>query len=336
MKNTRFMACLMAIMMFVSTLTTTAHAGSDIHIVVGDATIYVNDVMVQNISAYLDGYGDIRVESVSDLCKVFPNDQGRFNSLASQTGIVVHHWVTNLGYSCSQDGNILYIYTSNTPTIEIPSTPNMPTIPEVPTEPETPSAEVFVNGLRVDNSGVHAYGGEFFINTYTALRTIFPKETANNYFPATMETSSLRTWANKFKYTMVSSGDRVYLNNDGKKPVEVSLNGTNVVFPDQQPVVVDPGRTMIPIRVVSELINSTVEWDAQHKRVKIVKGNSTMLLWVGSQSYWLDGNYHNMDVSPYILNGRTMVPIRFITETFGYDVKWDSSGTVPVVKLSSK
>lgn len=43
-----------------------------------------------------------------------------------------------------------------------------------------------------------------------------------------------------------------------------------------------------------------------------------------------------MDVKPYITNGRTMVPIRFVCEVFGYTVKWDGTGTVPVVRLSSK
>lgn len=336
MKKTRFMACLMAIMMLVSLLTTTAHASSNIHIVASDATIYVNDSVVQNINAYLDGYGEVRVETANDLFKIFPNDGATFAndpSLSSQTGIIVTQWVVTLGYGCSQSENQLYIYTNKTPSIEIPT---LPTEPSTPTVPESPPAEVFVNGLRIDNADVHVYGGEFFVNNTNALRTIFPKETAGSSLPTTLETTSLRTWANKYKYTLVSSGDRVYLNNDGKKPVEVTLNGTPVEFPDQQPIVVDPGRTMIPIRAVSELINSTVEWDAQNKRVRIAKGNSIMILWVDVQSYWLNNVYHKMDVSPYILNGRTMVPIRFITETFGYTVKWDSSAAVPVVRLSSK
>lgn len=50
-----------------------------------------------------------------------------------------------------------------------------------------------------------------------------------------METSSLRSWATKYKYTMVSTGNRVYLNNNGKTAVEVSLNGTYVPFEDQRP-----------------------------------------------------------------------------------------------------
>lgn len=339
MKKTRFFTCLLALIMVVSMLTITA-AAADIHLVADSAIIYVDDIKVRNINAYLDGEGEIRVESENDLRKIFPNDLENSTFLTSETGIIVTQWVISLGYSSSQDSNTLYIYTSSgtpsIPSIVDPTIPTVPAEPSIPGTQETATAEVFVNGLRVNNSGVHTYGGEFFINTYNALYTIFPRETANTYFPATMETSSLRSWATQYKYTMVSSGNRAYLNNDGNTPIEVTLNGTNVTFPDQQAIVVKPGRTMIPIRTVSELINCDVEWDGNHNRVKITKGNSTMLLWVNHQSYWLDGNYYKMDVSPFALNGRTMVPLRFIIETFGYDVKWDSSSTVSVVRLSSK
>ena len=62
-----------------------------------------------------------------------------------------------------------------------------------------------------------------------------------------------------------------------------------------------------------------------------------MWIWVGNTTYYINNVKYTMDVKPFVTNNeRTMVPIRFIGEAFGYDVKWDGSGTVPVVRLSSK
>lgn len=334
MKKMRFLSCLMAILMLVGFIATPASA-LGIHLDAGSATVYVDNSKVKNISAYIDGYNEIRVESEADMRKIFPEEMRQWSTFPTE--LIVTDWAEYFGYGWSQSDTNLYLYS---PSYDTPSTdtPTLsPTLPDMPTVPDSSgtSAQVFVNGLKVDNANVHTYGGEFFINSNASLKTIFPKETQYTTFPSTVETSSLRQWATKYKYQFVTHGDRVYLNNDGNKPIEVTLDGKLVDFPDQQPLVVNPGRTMIPIRVVSELLDCTVEWDGANNRVIITKGTKAMLLWVNSTRCWIDGQFYDMDVAPYVLNGRTMVPARFITEAFGYKIEWDGSGTIPVVKLSS-
>lgn len=327
MKKTRFMSFVMAIVMVFGLLTSTATA-ADIHLDAGSATVYMDDVKVRGIDAYIDGTGNIRVETESDMLKIFSKETtGLF--MSPTDSLIVTDWANYFGYGWSQSEATLYIYRSSS---SIPANPNQPIIPDNPNT-KAP-AEVFVNGLRISNADVHTYGGEFFIDTSAALRTIFPKET-NTSLPTITTTSSLKVWATKYKYNMVSTGNRVYLNNNGKSPVEVSLNGTYVSFGDQQPYVVD-GRTMVPIRVLAETLGFEVEWVSANNGIKITKGSTVMWIWTGNTTYYINNVRYSMDVKPFVVNDRTMVPIRFICEAFGYDVKWDGTGTVPVVRLSSK
>jgi len=330
MKKTRFMSFIMAMIMVFGLLTTTA-AAADIHLDAGDATVYVDDVRIYGISAYIDGTGNIRVETESDMLKIFSRRSEIY--MVTSDSLIVTDWANYFGYGWSQSDNNLYIYTSSSTG---PSYPSDPGLPPDPTNPNNKTqAEVFVNGLRVSNAGVHVYGGEFFIDTSASLRTIFPKET-NSSLPQITEATSLRTYANKYKYTMVSTGERVFLYNNGNGPLEVTINGTRVAFPDQQPYVVN-GRTMVPIRTLAETLGFTVEWVSSNNGIKLTKGSTVMWVWVGSTTYYINNVKYTMDVKPFVTNsGRTMVPIRFIGEAFGNNVKWDGTGSVPVVRLSSK
>lgn len=133
----------------------------------------------------------------------------------------------------------------------------------------------------------------------------------------------------------VYSGNRLYINNDNNLPVEIYADGTLVHFPDQQPIVMAPGRTMIPIRAIAELFpGCVVDWDNNLKCAVITRNSTTMAIFPGSNRYLLDGKYYDMDITPVILNGRTMVPVRFIAEAFSFKVGFNS-GDVLTVTLDS-
>jgi len=52
------------------------------------------------------------------------------------------------------------------------------------------------------------------------------------------------------------------------------------------------------------------------------KEHPFMLLIIGQPTAMVNGNLVALDVAPEILNGRTMVPLRFVVETLGYQVEW--------------
>lgn len=97
------------------------------------------------------------------------------------------------------------------------------------------------------------------------------------------------------------------------------------------PMVVN-GRTLIPIRAVMEAMGGTVDYDAKEQKIMLKKDNDTLEMWIGKADIKLNGSIKTMDTAPVILNGRTMVPVRFVAENFGYSVTWKSAEQTVVIQ----
>ena len=97
--------------------------------------------------------------------------------------------------------------------------------------------------------------------------------------------------------------------------------------------VIQNGRSMLPVRAIVEAMGGIVEWEGATGTVTMTHGSDTVTLIIGSDTAILNGNTETLDVAPMLINGRTMLPIRFIAECFGYDVGWD--GTEAVVTLTT-
>ncbi len=83
------------------------------------------------------------------------------------------------------------------------------------------------------------------------------------------------------------------------------------------------GRTMVPIRAIIEAMGGNLVWTANEQRLDISLKSKTMKLWVNKTTADLDGRQLKMDVPPKIINGRTMVPLRFVSENLGSPVTWN-------------
>lgn len=118
--------------------------------------------------------------------------------------------------------------------------------------------------------------------------------------------------------------------------VNLQLNGEAVV--SDQPAVIVNGRTMVPVRVVAEALGCEVKWDANTKTAVFVKDGVEASLTIGAAVLNIsDGNVTvpvEIDSPAVIINGRTMVPIRFLSDTFDCDVEWD--GETKTVNVVSK
>lgn len=113
----------------------------------------------------------------------------------------------------------------------------------------------------------------------------------------------------------------------GKPEAQID-NESTFVDPDNKavtPFILPPGRTMVPLRFISEAFGAKVEWDGATRTVTITWGSKTIKLTIGVYIAKVDGKDVKLDVAPVIREGRTFVPIRFISEAFGADVKWDAT-----------
>ena len=99
------------------------------------------------------------------------------------------------------------------------------------------------------------------------------------------------------------------------------------------PVIVN-GRTLVPIRAIVEQMGGTVSWDEQSKAVGINAGGTSLYLVIDSNVAYVNSNACNLDVAPAIINGRTMLPVRFVSENLNYDVAWNSVTSEITIKRS--
>lgn len=103
--------------------------------------------------------------------------------------------------------------------------------------------------------------------------------------------------------------------------ISVFYNEDKILF-DQLPVIQN-GRTLVPVRAIFEKIGADVQWNAEERKVTAVKGNTTVELTIDDVNAKKNGAAQTLEAPATILNGRTMVPLRFAAEAFGADVAWD-------------
>lgn len=92
---------------------------------------------------------------------------------------------------------------------------------------------------------------------------------------------------------------------------------------DVAPVIED-GRTLVPVRAISEGgMGADVSWNGKLKLVTVLKDDMEILLTIGEKEVLVNGKTKKLDVPAKLINDRTMIPVRFIGETFDYKVEWD-------------
>ena len=105
--------------------------------------------------------------------------------------------------------------------------------------------------------------------------------------------------------------------------VKVKVDSTDVVFPDAQPFVDENGRTQVPIRAVSEMLDCKVDWDDTSKTATITKENGDVVkVTLGSDVLTVNNKSSQMDTTAIIKDDRTFIPVRFVAEALGLEVEW--------------
>ncbi|MBZ4687952.1 MAG: copper amine oxidase-like [Clostridiales bacterium] len=82
------------------------------------------------------------------------------------------------------------------------------------------------------------------------------------------------------------------------------------------------GRTLVPFRFVGEALGATVGWIGETQTVTYRLGSTTLKLKIGSKDIWVGDKVYRMDVPAKLKNGRTLVPVRMVSEQLGFYVQW--------------
>lgn len=137
-----------------------------------------------------------------------------------------------------------------------------------------------------------------------------------------------------FMNGVLEKGNKVFAYSEQK--VSVKLDGKAVSFPDTQPYVNEDNRTMVPVRFVSEAMGCEVKWEETNQMVIITKAPKRILLQIGQN--WAIVNDTKTDVrkefdtKAVLKEDRTMVPLRFVSETLGAGVAWDAGSNTVVIR----
>lgn len=111
--------------------------------------------------------------------------------------------------------------------------------------------------------------------------------------------------------------------------INVILNGSNLVF--DQPPIIENGRTLVPMRTIFESMGAIIEWNEETQSAFVKKGTNNFMLQIGNNKAYQNEKEITLDVAPVILNGRTLVPVRFVAESLNAKVDWDETNNSVVI-----
>ncbi|MFU2158599.1 stalk domain-containing protein [Caldisericum sp. AR60] len=178
---------------------------------------------------------------------------------------------------------------------------------------ESGVAEVFINGNKVqlNEAGEFSYNLVLLPNDNTIEIKAYDR--AGNMSLKTLKVTYIKTIV-----LTLFVGSNKLTSSDG-----------SVITLDSPPVIIE-GRTLVPIRPIIEKFGGSISWDGTERKVTIMLGNKTLELWIDKPQArvngvltWIDPN--NTKVTPKIINGRTMLPVRFVSEQLGAKVEWDGT-----------
>jgi branched-chain amino acid transport system substrate-binding protein len=92
------------------------------------------------------------------------------------------------------------------------------------------------------------------------------------------------------------------------------------------------GRTFVPVRLITETYGATVTWNGTTRTVSVELGDTEVRLTIGLKKALINYEEKALEAAPYIKAGRTMVPVRLISEAFGLSVYYDSQAKTISIK----
>lgn len=121
------------------------------------------------------------------------------------------------------------------------------------------------------------------------------------------------------------------LNPNDLQKASVTIDGLKL---DAEAYIVND-RTVVPLRAIFERLGATIEWDGTTQTVTATKGTKVIILTVGNSQAYIGGTPTTLALPPVLINSRTFVPLRFVSEALGAEVSWDQPTWTAQIKTNS-
>ena len=118
--------------------------------------------------------------------------------------------------------------------------------------------------------------------------------------------------------------------------ISVEIDSKNIDF--DVPPIIENNRTLVPMRKIFEELGCDVEWLSDSQTVIATKNSKIIALQIGKNKIIAtdiemgENTITEIDTAPIIHNGRTLVPVRVISEALGCSVEWDSESQTVIIK----
>ncbi|MDD4588456.1 MAG: stalk domain-containing protein [Heliobacteriaceae bacterium] len=136
-----------------------------------------------------------------------------------------------------------------------------------------------------------------------------------------------------FVLTLVLTGSFV-LPAIAQPEIPVFIDGLPVEF--DVPPVIQNGRTLVPFRAITAGLQVPVTWDGNTQTVTATDGKTAIRLQIGNKTAYRNSIPVTLDVPPQILDGRTLIPLRFLGEAFNCQVEWVAADRVVQITSPKK
>lgn len=116
--------------------------------------------------------------------------------------------------------------------------------------------------------------------------------------------------------------------------VTVVIDGQTLQFPTQDPVIAGEGTTLVPMRTIFEALGADVDWKEENGVQTIIATteDTTIHMTINSKEFFVNGVSKNLDVPAQLMNDKTMVPLRAISESLGCGVDWDQETKTVIIQ----
>jgi hypothetical protein len=115
-----------------------------------------------------------------------------------------------------------------------------------------------------------------------------------------------------------------------------TINGENVQLEAAPYIHVASSSTMLPFRFIADTMGAQVGWNSSTRQVTFWLDEQTVVLTIGSRVATVNGKSVTMATAPVIQNGRTMVPLRFVSENLGAFVHWDGAARQVTIRVDER
>lgn len=112
---------------------------------------------------------------------------------------------------------------------------------------------------------------------------------------------------------------------NGYNQINVLVNDSWIDF--DVPPVIEDGRTLVPVRKIADALGCTTKW-IPPGAVSVDRGNTHIDLKINNKTAYVNGRAYTLDVPPRIIGNRTLLPLRFLSESLGLQVGWDNNTKV--------